>query len=161
MLSNYEPLDLTNQNITFPDINSQIINNTIYIWDPQNPTVWDLRISFSTVKTGTISVIGKQINNELTSYISSNEEPISLLEFGNISANDMFSIAKSENKSAFVDNAYELKFTWSNDTGLQIETVESVVQYLRANPNGTNDPIFRFYKNTSTGSNVTFYKLDA
>ena len=108
MLSNYEPLDLTNQNITFPDINSQIINNTIYIWDPQNPTVWDLRISFSTVKTGTISVIGKQINNELTSYISSNEEPISLLEFGNISANDMFSIAKSENKSAL----WILRLVW-------------------------------------------------
>ena len=71
----------------------------IYIWiDPTKPTVWDLKISFSSVKPWTVSIIWKQMGNELTSYKVSNWRNINLLSQGNVSAEDMFLAAQKENK---------------------------------------------------------------
>lgn len=71
----------------------------IYIWlDPTKPAIWDLKITFSSVKPWTVSIIGKQMGNELTSYKVSNWRSISLLSQGHISAEDMFLAAQKENK---------------------------------------------------------------
>ena len=44
-------------------------DNYLYIGkNPNQPEIGDLKITFSTVKTGTVSVIGQQYAQELTSY---------------------------------------------------------------------------------------------
>ena len=71
----------------------------IYIWlDPSKPAVWDLKITFSSVKPSTVSVVWKQMGSELTSYKVSNWRNINLLSQGNVSAEDMFIEAQKENK---------------------------------------------------------------
>ena len=86
-----------------------INGDQIYIWaDPTNPAVWDLRITFSSVNPSTISVIWKQMNNELTSYKVSNWRNINLLSQGNVSAEDMFIEAQKENKMM----TWIIRFIW-------------------------------------------------
>ena len=71
----------------------------IYIWlDPTKPAVWDLRITFSSVKPSTVSIVWKQIGNELTTYTTSNGTTIAYLEQWNVSADDMFLHAQQANK---------------------------------------------------------------
>ena len=60
-----------------------INGDQIYIWlDPTKPTVWDLKITFSSVKPYIVSIVWKQIGNELTSYKVSNWRNINLLSQG-------------------------------------------------------------------------------
>ena len=74
-------------------------DNYIYIWaNPASPTVWDLKISFSSVKPWTVSIVWKQMGNELASYTVSNGRTITLLEQWNVSAEDMFLHAQQANK---------------------------------------------------------------
>ena len=85
---------------TISNEDSHVYDNYIYIWkNPNEPTVWDLKISFSSVKPWTVSIIWKQIGNELTSYKVSNWRNINLLSQGNVSAEDMFLAAQKENKT--------------------------------------------------------------
>lgn len=139
-LTNYKPINLSEQNINIPEkyrliadqtttqTNTTVEDNNnsylygdsetqtptvtnagnekfhinsdyIYIWtDPSSPTIWDLKISFSSVKPGTVSIVWKQSGNELSSYTVSNGRGISLLEEGNVSAADMFLNAQKANK---------------------------------------------------------------
>lgn len=124
-LSNYSTIDISQQNITTPQqyisestnsINENnnsylywesntssslfhIYDNYIYIWeDPANPNIWDLKITFSSVKTWIISIVWKQQWNNLTAYTVSNGRSISLLQQWNISAEDMFLSAQKSNK---------------------------------------------------------------
>lgn len=77
-----------------------INGDVIYIWlDPAKPAVWDLRITFSSVKPWTVSVVWKQMGNELNSYTVSNWRSISLLEQWNVTAADMFMHAQQANKN--------------------------------------------------------------
>ena len=79
--------------------NFHINGDQIYIWiDPTKPAVWDLKITFSSVKPWTVSIVWKQMGNELTSYKVSNWRNINLLSQGNVSAEDMFLQAQKENK---------------------------------------------------------------
>ena len=72
----------------------------IYIWkNPSEPAIWDLKITFSSVKPSTVSIVWKQMGNELTSYTVSNGRSISLLEQWNVSAEDMFLHAQQANKN--------------------------------------------------------------
>ena len=76
-----------------------IYDDYIYIWDDEsNPQVWDLKITFSSVKTWTVSVIWMQNWNELTSYTASNGKTISLLENWQVSSENMFAHAQNANK---------------------------------------------------------------
>ena len=76
-----------------------IQNNYIYISkDPSSPAIWDLRISFASVKSGIVSIIWKQIGNELSSYTTSNWRSIALLELHQVTAEDMFQHAQQANK---------------------------------------------------------------
>ena len=77
----------------------RIQNNYIYISkDPNSPTIWDLRISFASVKSGIVSIVWKQIWNELSSYTTSNWRSIALLEQRQVTAQDMFQHAQQANK---------------------------------------------------------------
>lgn len=71
----------------------------IYIGkDPQTPAVGDLRITFSTVKAGMVSVVGQQKGESLNSYTTSNGKKIALLESGQVSQDTMFANAHASNK---------------------------------------------------------------
>ena len=86
-----------------------INGNQIYIWtDPTSPTVWDLKITFSSVKPWTVSIVWKQMSNELTSYTTTNWRSIALLDQGNVSAADMFLEAQKANKIL----AWALRLLW-------------------------------------------------
>ena len=86
-----------------------INGDQIYIWlDPTKPAVWDLKITFSSVKPYTVSIVWKQMGNELTSYKVSNWRNINLLSQGNVSADDMFTQAQKENKMI----TWIIRFIW-------------------------------------------------
>lgn len=72
----------------------------IYVWKNENdPQIWDLKITFSSVKTGTISIVWMQTDDELTSYTTSNDRSIALLENGKVNAETMFLHAQQANKA--------------------------------------------------------------
>ena len=121
-LSNYKNLDLSSQNIIVPDeykwTNSDntvesnndsylywnnskfhIKSNYIYIGeDETSPKLWDLKITFTSVKTWTISIVWKQDGDNLTSYTASNWKSIELLSEWKVSAEEMFIAAQKANK---------------------------------------------------------------
>ena len=103
-LRNYTTINLSEQNINTPEQytdsdNFHIQNDYIYIWkSPSDPTVWDLKITFSSVKPWSISIAWKQVWNELTNYTTSNGRSFALLEQWNVTADDMFQRAQQANK---------------------------------------------------------------
>ena len=103
-LTNYKTINLSEQDVNTPEKYKwnekfHINGDQIYIWaDPTNPTVWDLRITFSSVNPWTVSIVWKQMGNELTSYKVSNWRNINLLSQGNVNAEDMFIEAQKENR---------------------------------------------------------------
>jgi len=62
-----------------------------------NPSIGDLRVSFSVVNPIEVSAIWKQYSNNLTSYTTKNWTSISLLQYGDISINDMYKTAQKNN----------------------------------------------------------------
>ena len=76
-----------------------INGDQIYIWtNPNEPAIWDLKITFSSIKPWTVSIVGKQMGSELNSYTTSNWRSIALLSQGNVTAADMFLEAQKANK---------------------------------------------------------------
>lgn len=65
--------------------------------DSHSPAVGDMRIRFSVVKTGTVSLVGKQSGNEITLYKTSNGVDLALLENGNKSSAEMSAAAHAAN----------------------------------------------------------------
>lgn len=106
---NFEETTSTSTTSTISNENFHIYDNYIYIWkNPNEPAVWDLKITFSSVKPWTISIVWKQVWNELSSYTVSNWRSISLLEQWNVTAEDMFLHAQQANK----DMTWILRFIW-------------------------------------------------
>ena len=80
--------------------NFHIYDSYIYIWkNPNEPEIGDLKITFSSVKPWSVSVVGKQVGNELTTHTTSNGTTIALLEQWNVTADDMFLHAQQANKT--------------------------------------------------------------
>jgi hypothetical protein len=73
-----------------------LVGNKYFYGDANNPQIGALRISYGIIKPTEISVIGKQDNNTIQIYYTKRGD-INLLEMGNVSAESMFSHAKSEN----------------------------------------------------------------
>lgn len=103
---NTEATDNTSENSETNDTvsvnsneNFHIYDSYIYIWkNPNEPEVWDLKITFSSVKPSTVSIVWRQVGNELTTYTTPNGTTIAYLEQWNISADDMFLHAQQANK---------------------------------------------------------------
>jgi hypothetical protein len=72
--------------------NATIYNNKIYMGNGtvENPNVGDIRIAYTIVEPQVISVIGKQNQGMIETYITSNRTKINLLEKGEVSAQSMF-----------------------------------------------------------------------
>lgn len=80
--------------------NFYIYDKYIYIWgNPDEPKIWDLKITFSSVKPWTISIVWMQYEDTITSYTTSNWRSIALLEEGKVSAENMFIKAENANKA--------------------------------------------------------------
>lgn len=113
-LTNYKIVNLSEQDVNTPEKYKwnegfHINGDQIYIWvNPEKPAVWDLRITFSSVKPWTISIVWKQMGNGLDRYTTSNGRTIALLEEWNISAADMFLHAHQENRMM----AWILRLVW-------------------------------------------------
>jgi len=111
-----------------------INGDQIYIWiDPTKPSVWDLKITFSSVKPYTVSIVWKQMGNELTSYKVSNWRNINLLNQGNVSAEDMFLQAQKENKmmTRIIRLIWlVLMYCWFASMFKLIETLAKVLPFL-------------------------------
>ena len=106
-LSDYEPIKLSEWNV---NTNGWKFNeNYIYFWeDIENPNIWDLKITFSSVKTWTVSIVWMQYEDTLTIYTTSNNRSIALLEKWKVDANTMFIHAQENNRML----AWALRFVW-------------------------------------------------
>ena len=111
-----------------------ISNSYIYIWnDESNPQVWDLKITFSSVKTWTISVVWQQYWDTLTSYTASNWKSIALLENWKSSAEQMFANAQKQNKNLtrlFRGLLLVVMFIWFSMIFEFITTLAKVLPFL-------------------------------
>lgn len=66
--------------------------------DPRSPAVGDLRVRFSRVPTGPVSVIAQQSGATFVPYRTKTGGTVDLLELGTIGAQDMFKMAQDRNK---------------------------------------------------------------
>lgn len=78
---------------------SQVSNGTLYIgYDPQTPTIGDIRIEYDAVFPGTYSLVAKQTSNTFAPFITKNGGEILLVKSGFYEADSMFKAAQSENR---------------------------------------------------------------
>jgi len=73
-----------------------------------NPVVWDLRVKFSIVKPTEISAIWQQKWNNLISHLTSNWTSINLLQYWNVSIENMYQKAQDDNKIL----SWIIRFVW-------------------------------------------------
>ena len=66
--------------------------------DPLSPAVGDIRVSFTLVPTGTISLVAQQAGDSFVSYVAKTGGKLSLLDRGILSAEEMFLAAHEANK---------------------------------------------------------------
>jgi hypothetical protein len=66
--------------------------------DPRSPAVGDLRVRFSRVPTGPVSVIAQQSGATFVPFRTKTGGTVDLLELGTIGAQDMFKMAQDRNK---------------------------------------------------------------
>ena len=111
-----------------------VYSDHIYIWANEwNPQVWDLKITFSSVKPWTVSVVWQQVWNNLTTYTASNWKPIALLENWQVTAENMFMHAQDANKkrTRFLRGVLLLlMFAWFSMMLEFITTLAKVLPFL-------------------------------
>lgn len=78
--------------------NFYVHDNYIYIGNEESPSIWDMKIIFSSVRTWIISVVWQQYWDTLNSYTASNWKTIALLSEWKKTAEDMFIDAQKANK---------------------------------------------------------------
>ncbi|MGA2501326.1 MAG: TMEM43 family protein, partial [Tepidisphaeraceae bacterium] len=66
--------------------------------DPSSPQIGDTKIMFSVVKSGPVSAIGRQVGNQIGSFIGDNGTDLAMLQIGTVSAADMFKAAEAANR---------------------------------------------------------------
>lgn len=115
-------------------IKFHVYSDHIYIWANEwNPQVWDLKITFSSVKPWTVSVVWQQVWNNLTTYTASNWKPIALLENWQVTAENMFMHAQDANKkwTRFLRGVLLLlMFAWFSMMLEFITTLAKVLPFL-------------------------------
>jgi hypothetical protein len=78
---------------------ARIVDGLVYLGaDPASPTVGDLRIRFTRVPTGPVSVVAQQSGSTFVSYRTQTGGTLDLLELGTVGAQEMFQMAQDRNK---------------------------------------------------------------
>lgn len=104
-LSGYTSLvitqDMLNVQTTTAPAQLQLVGNTIYhkTKDVAMPEVGNTRIHYEIIAPQDVSIIYKQAGKTLTPYTTKNGETISMIQLGNISAQEMFKNAQDSNKT--------------------------------------------------------------
>jgi hypothetical protein len=84
--------------IHLPSRSSQINGNEIYMGThPHDPQIGDLRVRFSAVLPTDVSIVSVQRGHSFMPYFASNGNKIELLEYGNLTAQQMFQAAQDRN----------------------------------------------------------------
>jgi len=100
-ISNYAPVKLDEPILeSLPESfksKASVLNDTIYVGDQANPQVGDIKIVFSKVSPVVVSVIAKQIGQKLMSYQTKVGKNIEMLSIGDVTAEEMFAKAQSQN----------------------------------------------------------------
>lgn len=79
---------------------SQIQGNTIYVGeDPATPRIGDMKIEYSIVEPGTVSIVSQQSGNTLKPFPAGKGETIHRLQRGTHTADAMFTQAKAQAKN--------------------------------------------------------------
>lgn len=99
-MNNFKRLEL--QSSSFPNIKG--IENIISYaggyfvgYNPENPTVGDIKVHFEIVEPATVSIIAQQATNTFQPYITKGGGEILLLEYGVVSHEKMFKSALESN----------------------------------------------------------------
>ena len=94
-----EPVSLNeNTQIHLPSRNSRLNGNEIYVGAYLDaPRIGDLRIRFSAVMPTDVSIVSVQRGHSLAPYLASSGDTIELLEYGKVSAQQMFQAAQDRN----------------------------------------------------------------
>ena len=90
--------------------NAENLNNLVYIWSwsVENPTIWDLKISFAAVYPAEISAIWQQNWDSIVSYKTKTDTSINLLQYWVVSIDNMYQKANDDNKFL----AWMLRWLW-------------------------------------------------
>ena len=84
--------------IRLPTPNSQLNGNEIYVGaNPHSPQIGDIRIQFKAVYPTDVSVVSMQRGESFAPYVASNGNQIELLEYGNLTSQEMFQAAQDRN----------------------------------------------------------------
>ncbi|QCI63705.1 TMEM43 family protein [Phreatobacter stygius] len=77
---------------------ARLSDGSVYVGDdPQNPRIGDIRIRYSILAEGPVSVVARQIGSGLTAYVAQNGREVFLGETGTKSAAELFTHAHEAN----------------------------------------------------------------
>jgi len=109
MLNTQQITEIKNATIFMPSVAQlpeplksklKVINNGFYVGaNPAIPALGDLKISFSLVQPGYVSIIAKQTGKSFSPYLSTTGNEINLIEMGNVSADSMLEHVLKKNES--------------------------------------------------------------
>lgn len=93
---------------------TRLSDGSVYVGDdPSNPRIGDIRISYSILAEGPVSVVGRQIGNGLTAYVAGNGREVFLGETGTKSSAEMFTHAQEANSTiTWILRAVALLVMW-------------------------------------------------
>lgn len=82
---------------------ARLANGRVYIGqNPQAAQIGDVRIEYSIVPVGEVTVVARQAGDSLEEYPTRARQPIAMIREGNLTADQMFDLAQADNSS----------FTW-------------------------------------------------
>ncbi len=96
-ISGGQSITLSEKNIP-KNVQASIVSGEIYIGDPNQETIGDLRISFYETKPSTISLVAAQVGNSFAAYQTEAGKPIQLLTMGVVTAKEMFANELANNR---------------------------------------------------------------
>lgn len=98
-LSGDQVANLSASEAFVPENSSYTVNDGyIYLGsDPSDPVVGDMRIKYTVLRPGPMSVVAQQSGSSFVAYQASAGKPVSLIETGTRSADEMFATAQASN----------------------------------------------------------------
>lgn len=91
------PAEVDPNNAEIQRHNATVQGSTIYLNNPNSPRIGDLRVSFTYVPAGEVSMIGRQDGERIAPYQTRAGDRIFMMEAGRVPARDMFRHAEEGN----------------------------------------------------------------
>ena len=133
MLTDELPVNLADQEITSITW-MQVLDSLLYVGNnPQEPEIWDLKITFYRVPAWNASAVGQQFADTLKPYTTSNHRSIGLLEQDNVTVHELFEHAHSANQMMtwiLRGIGFLLLWMWFSMIFSILETLAKVVPFI-------------------------------